>query len=55
MAHFKISLAGQLHFAPQAGDWSFLFVLVLVVGAESETSHPTHLVPTIHPQKDIVA
>lgn len=25
MAPFKISLAGQLHFAPQAGDWGSLF------------------------------
>lgn len=49
MAHFKISLAGQLHFAPQAGDWASLFVLFLYWGS------PPTSIPTIHHQKDMVA
>lgn len=57
MAHFKISLAGQLHFAPQAGDWSSLFVLGFVLGTQAENliPYPTSF-PTIHPhKKNVVA
>lgn len=58
MAHFKISLAGQLHFAPQAGDWGSLFVLGFCTGGPSRNlatpSHPTPA-PTSFPTKDIVA
>lgn len=52
MAHFKISLAGQLHFAPQAGDWGSLFVLGFVLGTQAENliPYPTSF-PTIHPHK----
>lgn len=54
MAHFKISLAGQLHFAPQAGDWSSPFVLFFFNCEPMQTS--TALFPTVRPcKKKIVA
>lgn len=55
MAHFKISLAGQLHFAPQAGDWSSPFVLFFFNCEPMQTS--TALFPTVQPckKKKIVA
>lgn len=44
MVHFKISLAGQLHFAPHAGDWGSLFVSLFVLEAlEDPLSHTRHL------------
>lgn len=49
MAHFKISLAGQLHFALQAGDWSSPFVLFFFNREPMQTS--TALLPTVQPCK----
>lgn len=46
MAHFKISLAGQLHFAPHAGDWVSLFVLLFCTGGPSRNiTAPANLFP----------
>lgn len=54
MAHFKISLAGQLHFAPHAGDWGSLFVLFFVLGDPCRIPCPTPTIfPILHPQNNI--
>lgn len=54
MAHFKISLAGQLHFAPHAGDWGSLFVLFFVLGDPCRIPCPTPTIfPILHPLNNI--
>lgn len=53
MAHFKISLAGQLHFAPHAGDWGSLFVLFFCAQGPMQNPRPTPTIfPILHPQNN---
>lgn len=54
MAHFKISLAGQLHFAPHAGDWGSLFALFLLYVGPMQNRTPTTF-PMFSPQKELGA